>query len=168
MFQHDSKPIVLGKNGKLLLIVGGLIKVLVGGSETNDRYALVEATIQPGNGMPLLHIHPQQETFHVTEGRFEMYGLDEHGSKYVVPAPPGSTIHIPVSVPHAFLNVGDTPGKVLFIYEPAGNMERFFQETGIPVADKANPPVLNSPLDMEAYLKVCARYSIYFLESPQD
>ncbi|MCB0196429.1 MAG: hypothetical protein KDJ65_31035, partial [Anaerolineae bacterium] len=86
--------------------------------------------------------------------------------KFATPAPAGSMVHVPGGIPHGFRNIGDTVGKVMMTFEPAGNMELFFEEIGIPVADKAHPPTPDGPPDMEALLKVCAKYNIYFMEAP--
>jgi quercetin dioxygenase-like cupin family protein len=165
MSSNGSKPIVANGNGKLL-VLSELVTILLDGTETGGKYTMVESITQPKEGVPLLHTHPQQETFHILEGNYEIYGRDEKGNKYATPAPAGSIVHIPGGAPHGFLNVGDTPGKLLMTIEPAGNMEAFFKEIGIPVEDPTNPPVVDGPPDMEALLKVCAKYDIHFVESP--
>lgn len=165
MSKNGSKPIA-ADNGKTLLVLHELVSILLTGRETDDKYAVVESITPPGDGVPLLHTHPPQETFYILAGNYEIYGRDEEGNKYATPAPVGSVVHVPGGVPHGFQNVGDTPGKLLLTYEPAGNMEVFFKEIGIPVEDKANPPTLDGPPDMEALLKVCAKYDIHFLETP--
>jgi len=163
---YANQPIAVSNNGPALLVLNELMTVLLTGQETGDKYAVVESITQPKDGVPLLHTHPQQETFHVLEGSFEIFGQDEDGHKYATPAPAGSTVHVPGGAPHGYLNVGDTPGKLLMTFEPAGNMELFFKEVGLPVEDKANPPAPDGPPDMEALLKVCAKYNIHFVEAP--
>jgi quercetin dioxygenase-like cupin family protein len=162
---NGNQPIV-ANDDHTLRVVNELMTLLLGGEETGGKYALVETFTPPGEGMPLLHTHPQQETFQILEGTYEFYGQDEDGNKCARPAPAGSVVHVPGGAPHGFQNIGDTPGKMLLILEPAGNMEIFFKEIGIPVADKANPPAPNGPPDMEALLKVGAKYNIHFLEAP--
>ena len=162
---NASQPIV-ADDSKSLLVMGELITVLLGSNETGGKYAVAESITQPGGGVPMLHTHPQQETFLVLEGTYEIYGRDEEGNKYATPAPAGSTIHVPGGAPHGFKNVGDTSGKVMITFEPAGNMEVFFEEIGIPVEDKTNPPAPSAPPDMEALLKIFARHAIYMLEAP--
>ncbi len=166
MSNNGSQPIAVADNGKSLLVLNELMTVLLSSKETDGKYAIVESITQPGDGVPLLHTHPQQETFLVLEGSYEIFGRDEEGNKYATPAPAGSMVHVPGGAPHGFQNVGDTPGKLLLTFEPAGNMEVLFEEIGIPVEDKANPPVMDSPPDMEALLKVFAKYELYFLEAP--
>ncbi len=165
MSNNGSQPI-LATDGKSLLVLNELMTVLLSGKETNGKYAIVESITQPGDGVPLLHTHPQQETFLVLEGSYEIFRRDEEGNKYATPAPAGSMVHVPGGAPHGFQNVGNTPGKLLLTFEPAGNMEALFEEIGIPVEDKNNPPLMEGPPDMEALLKVFAKYELYFLEAP--
>ena len=166
MSKNGSKSVIVPENKRALLVLNEIMTVLLTGKETDGKYAIVESITQPGDGVPLLHTHPQQETFRVLEGSYEIYGRDEEGNKYATPAPAGSIVHVPSGAPHGFLNVGDTPGKVLLTFEPAGNMEVFFEEIGIPIEDKANPPAQDGPPDMEALLQASARHDMYFLESP--
>ncbi|HRV95790.1 MAG TPA: cupin domain-containing protein [Anaerolineae bacterium] len=164
--QNGKTPIIVADNSQAILVINEVMTIRLSGQATGNKFAVVESLTPPGNGVPLLHTHPQQETFHILEGRYEIYGQDEAGHKVATPAPAGSIVHVPGGVPHGFRNVGDTVGKVMMTFEPAGNMERFFEEIGIPVEDKAHPPTPAGPPDMEALLKVCAKYNIYFMEAP--
>jgi quercetin dioxygenase-like cupin family protein len=166
MSNNGNKPIVVSGNGSSLFVLGELMNVLLTGKETNGKYSVVESITQPGGGVPMLHTHPQQETFRVLEGNYEIYGQDEEGNKYATSAPTGSIVHVPGSVPHGFKNVGDGPGKLLLTFEPAGNMEVFFEEIGVPVKDQADIPDLDDQPDMEAVLKAFAKFSIHILETP--
>ena len=166
MSENGNKSIIVADSNRVLLVMNELMTVLLASEETDGKYSIVESITQPGDGVPLLHTHPQQETFRILEGNYVIYGRDEGGNKYATPASAGSTVHVPGGTPHGFQNVGDTPGKVLLTFEPAGNMEIFFEEIGIPVEDKANPPAPDGPPDMEALLRASARHDIYFLESP--
>jgi quercetin dioxygenase-like cupin family protein len=166
MSKNGNAPIVVSGNGSTLLVLTELMTVLLSGNETDGKYALVESITQPGDGVKFLHTHPQQETFQVLEGNYEIYGRDAEGNKYATPAPAGSIIHVPGGAPHGFKNVGNTPGKLLLTFEPAGNMEIFFEEIGLPVKDKANPPTPDGPPNMELIIQAGARHGIQFVESP--
>jgi quercetin dioxygenase-like cupin family protein len=166
MFKTKNQPIAVANDSRSLLVISELMTILLTGEETDGKYALVESITPPGEGVPFLHTHPQQETFYVLEGNYEIYGRDEEGNKFAVQAQAGSTVHVPGGAPHGFRNVGDTAGKVLLTLEPAGNMEVFFEEVGIPVEDKANPPAPSDPPDMEVLMKAFAKHNIYVLETP--
>lgn len=114
-------------------VIGDIIHVRLTGAETNDTYSVVEVVSQPGGGPSFLHTHEPQETFHVLEGTFEVYGQDEQGEKYAIRANVGDTVQVPANVPHGFKNVGEGVGRMMLIYEPAAPMLRFFEEVGIPV-----------------------------------
>ena len=43
---------------------------------------------------------------------------------------PGDSVFGPRKVPHVWAFVGDQPGRILFIFTPAGQMEAFFREPG--------------------------------------
>lgn len=160
-----TKPVQVSSNGRSIQVMNEKVTVLLSGKETDGKYAIVESITQPKDGVPMLHTHPNQETFHILEGTYEIYGRDEAGNKVATPATAGSVVHIPGGAPHGFLNVGDTPGKVLITVEPAG-MELFFEELGVPIEDPANPPTLDGPPDMEAVLTVCAKHNVHFVEAP--
>jgi quercetin dioxygenase-like cupin family protein len=160
-----STPIVLSGKGDSLQVMNEVVTVLVSGEETDGKYAVLESITQPNDGVPLLHTHPHQETFHVVEGSYEIFGRDEAGNKVATPAPAGTIVHVPSGAPHGFLNVGDTPGKLLLTVEPA-SMEDFFRDLGTPIGDPADLPKRNGPPDMEAVLKTCAKHGVHFVEAP--
>ena len=101
----------------------------------------MEITSQPGGGPSFLHTHPPQETFYILESVFEIYGQNEQG-KYAIRAPVGSVVHVPANDPHGFKNIGNSPGRMLVVYEPPDIMLEFFDDIGILVKDISNPPVV--------------------------
>ncbi|HBY94168.1 MAG TPA: hypothetical protein DEP84_09435 [Chloroflexi bacterium] len=78
---------------------------------------------------------------------------------YTQGATTGDTAHIPSGVPHRHKNIGDTPGRLLVMLNPAGN-EKFFAELGLPVTDKANPPKPSGPPDIERIRAITSKYQI--------
>jgi len=76
-------------NGESL---GGQITVLTYGND------------EPGVG-PMLHIHPYDEVFVVTQGRARFFVGDQ-----VIDAEAGETVLGPAGVPHRFVNLG--PGRL--------------------------------------------------------
>ena len=167
MANNRSQPIAVSDNGRTVLVLNELITILLTGDETGGEYAVVESITQPGDGVPLLHTHPQQETFLILEGTYEIYGQDEDGNKFATPASAGTIVHVPGGAPHGFMNVGDAPGRLLLTIEPAGNMEVLFEEIGIPVEDKANPPTPENPPDMDVLFQAFAQHNVHFVEGPE-
>lgn len=83
-------------------------------------------------GGPPLHLHiRQEEYFYVMEGEV-LFQIGD--SRKLLRA--GDSILGPRGVPHTFSSVGETPGRMLITFAPAGKMEAFLRATAIP-----NPPV---------------------------
>jgi quercetin dioxygenase-like cupin family protein len=147
--------------GRSFLVGADLVTFKVVSHQTGGKYAIFEVITPPLSGPPNLHTHPSQETFYTLEGEYEIYGMQADGP-YTIKATAGAVVHIPGGVPHNYKNVGDTPGRALLIFSPAG-MEQFFAELGLPVADKANPPVLDSPPDMDRFIAISHKYQVNVL-----
>jgi mannose-6-phosphate isomerase-like protein (cupin superfamily) len=92
-------------------------------SQDNNGVFIVENTFH-GKGGPALHLHyDQDEWFFALEGEF----LIEVGGKRLV-MHPGDSVLGPRKVPHVWAFNGEGIGKMLIIFSPAGDMERFFRE----------------------------------------
>jgi quercetin dioxygenase-like cupin family protein len=79
-----------------------------------------------GKGGPFRHLHPaQDEWLYAMEGEFRV----EIGDQKLI-LKPGDSVLMPRKVPHVWAQVGDTPGKLLVAFTPAGRMEEFFREFG--------------------------------------
>src|SRR3954447_11432270 len=109
-----------GTGGQVLSPVGGAITHKVDGDQSDGAIAIFESEIPPQEGPPL-HVHAnEEEVLYVLEGMFR-FRLGEQVSA----APAGSLMFVPRGVPHTWQNSGDTPGRLLITFTPAG-MERFF------------------------------------------
>ena len=84
-------------------------------------------------GGPARHLHhTQDEWFYVVEGEFVIeVGQERFTMK------PGDSLLAPRQVPHVWAYVGDTTGRMLIAFMPAGKMEAFFREV---TKDNAMPP----------------------------
>jgi len=99
------------------------LKVLLSGSETDGGQAVFEDVVEPGVG-PGRHVHHHQdEIFFFLEGSFdvEVDGVLHH-------AGPGDVAFVPRGTVHAFKNVGDTPGRLRYVFTPAMTVEAMFRE----------------------------------------
>jgi mannose-6-phosphate isomerase-like protein (cupin superfamily) len=86
---------------------------------TNGSLTVLELVIGPKSG-PALHTHLREdELWYVLEGefRFTAAGVPLRASA-------GGMAFGPRGMPHAFQNVGDTPGRLLIVTTPSG-VERF-------------------------------------------
>jgi quercetin dioxygenase-like cupin family protein len=145
-------------DGPSYFVIGDIITFKVTPEETGGAYLIVEAISEPGGGPYFLHAHEPQETFHVVEGVFEVYGQDADGEKYAIRAEVGDTVHVPGNTPHGFKNAGDVTGRMILTYHPAEAMVEFFKEIGIPMPDRATIPEMSGPPDMEHILTILRKH----------
>jgi len=85
-------------------------------------------------GGPPLHLHRgQDEWFYAIKGEY-IFQVGEDRFRLTA----GDSILLPRQVPHTFAFVEDGEGKMIFAFQPAGDMEAFFREqsklTGTPSA----------------------------------
>jgi quercetin dioxygenase-like cupin family protein len=79
-----------------------------------------------GKGGPFRHFHPaQDEWLYAMEGKFHV----EIGDQKLM-LKPGDSVLMPRKVPHVWAQVGETPGRLLIAFTPAGRMEEFFRDFG--------------------------------------
>lgn len=120
-------------------LAGDTYTILLTGEDTAGRFSLIDMHVPPGGGPPP-HRHDFEETFSILAGELE---VTFRGKKQLARA--GSTIHIPANAPHQFHNSSATPARMLCTCSPAGQ-EKFFQEVGVPVADRTTAPPQLDPL----------------------
>jgi quercetin dioxygenase-like cupin family protein len=138
----------LDEEGKLrhIGLVGDTYTVTVAGTDTNDRFCVIDMHIPPGGG-PGPHRHDFEETFILIEGEIS---LTFRGQKSVARA--GDTVNIPSNAPHQFHNASSRPARMICICSPAG-MENFFMEVGVPVATRTAPPPKLDEKQMAEFLE---------------
>jgi DNA-binding transcriptional MerR regulator/quercetin dioxygenase-like cupin family protein len=98
------------------------------GKDTGGAMCVFEFT-GAGGGPPHLH-HHQDEWIYVVEGEFEFQVGNERfhlGAR--------ESVFMPRKVAHMWGCVSNKPGKIINVYQPAGQMEEFFRELGKPPKD---------------------------------
>jgi quercetin dioxygenase-like cupin family protein len=96
-------------------------------------------------GGPARHLHYQQdEWFYVLEGQFIIEVGQERMRLH-----PGDSLLAPRLVPHGWAYVGETQGRILITFLPAGKMEAFFREVTKANAMPPQDPELWRAHDME-------------------
>ena len=111
---------------------------------TEDSHGglLVVEMTHHAKGGPGRHFHYEQdEWFYVVEGEY----VFEVGQERIR-LKPGDSAFGPRKVPHVWAFVGDQPGRILFVFTPAGQVEAFFRATG-----KAHAPPPLDPALFHAY-----------------
>ena len=113
------------------------------GADTDGRLFVCEI-IGSGFGPPR-HLHyDQDEWFYVVEGEFVIeVGQERFDMK------PGDSLLAPRQAPHVWAYVGDTTGRMLIAFMPAGKMEAFFREVTKENAMPPQDPKLWQAHDME-------------------
>ena len=95
---------------------GQVMSVKLFGRETGQSVTLFEQAVPAGSKNSWLHLHrDSDEVAWVLEGEFTFRIGDE-----VTTGGPGTCAFMPRNVPHAWKNSGSTPGRVVFLYTPAG------------------------------------------------
>jgi mannose-6-phosphate isomerase-like protein (cupin superfamily) len=90
--------------------------------DSSGLFILENAFHAPGG--PARHLHYEQdEWFYVLEGEFAFeVGSDRFRLQ------PGESLLGPRRVPHVWAYAGDSRGRILIAFMPAGQMEAFFRE----------------------------------------
>lgn len=84
---------------------------------------IIENTFHKKGG-PARHLHfDQDEYFYCVEGTF----IIEIGSERMT-LEAGDSVFAPRNVPHVWAHIGESRGKMLITFTPAGKMEAFFRE----------------------------------------
>lgn len=117
------------------------------GADTNGHLGLFENVIQPGGTAPILHIHRQmEEMFYVLEGEVEI----KVGNQ-TVQGQPGAFVLVPRGTPHTFANRATKPAKLLIMFCPAGEREKYFEGLAKLLNDGQKP-------DQEALIELMRQF----------
>lgn len=111
-------------------------------TEDSHGSLLVVEMTHHAKGGPGRHLHyDQDEWFYIVEGEYVFEVGEER-----VRLKSGDSVFGPRKVPHVWAYVGDQPGRILFIFTPAGQMEAFFRAPG-----KADVALPQDPAFFRAY-----------------
>ena len=91
--------------------------------DTNGDLFIVEAIDDTKGGPPRHFHHEQEEWFYVIESEY-LVEIGEERYKLG----PGDCVLAPRGVPHVWAHVGEGKGRLLIVFQPAGEMEAFFGE----------------------------------------
>lgn len=109
-------------------------EIHLSGDDTEGMFCMLVDQPPAGWSLPA-HLHRGvAETIHIVDGEFEME-VDGRASQLIA----GQTVHVPADVVHSGRNIGETSGRRIVLFSPAG-MERFFLEAGVPAADDELDP----------------------------
>lgn len=98
------------------------LRFKVSSQDTGGRLFILEAT-NTAKGGPPRHLHyEQEEWFHVLEGEY-LFEVGANRTRLTA----GDSLLAPRMVPHVWAHVGDKPGRVVMVFQPAGKMEPYFE-----------------------------------------
>ncbi len=147
--------------GEAILVMTDLVTVKARSENVDGAFVLAEVSSPPQGGPPMLHRHPDEETFYVLEGIFRFETMQDNQVQSVE-ATAGSVLHIPSMVWHNYKNIGSVPGKLIAVMKP-GDMIDFFRELGIPVTDTSNLPRPSGPPDMQRVMAITRKHHVEML-----
>jgi len=125
-----------GAGATLETPTGSSVTIKADTTVTNGSMTVLELLMSPKDG-PALHTHLREdELWWVLEGEFRFKLGDT-----IVPVSQGGMAFGPRGMPHAFQNVGDTPGRLLVVTTPSG-LERFFQQSAELLPGPIDPDML--------------------------
>ena len=153
------------EEGDLLNYFGGMFIFKVRSHQTGGAFALLEAVIPGNSGPPKMHTHPTAETFRILSGSFE-FQIIRDGKVVVLPAGPGTTVHVPGGKAHLFRNVGSAEGRLQVVLCP-GDMEGYFLALGKPVKEPFSVVALTGPPDVQQFIAVGKQYGVEFFDPPK-
>lgn len=125
--QTEAPPGVLVPAGqdryaKTRRIPTGSSSFKVSSQDTRGGLFVMEHSNDKKGGPPLHLHHYEDEWFYAIEGEYLVQvGTQRHRLKA------GDSVLGPREIAHAWAFVGNTPGKLLICYAPAGRMEAFFE-----------------------------------------
>lgn len=137
--------------GTQVISTGNLYRIIANGTQTNQRFSLMEVTLAPGQGAPL-HIHTREdEAFFILEGQVTFYLKDAE-----IHAEMEDFVSCPPDTIRGFRNISNATARMLLFYSKAG-IEQMTLESGTLVADATEvnqdteTNTLQCPILSEAY-----------------
>ena len=123
MTDVPSFAVQAGEGTTLPTPTGDVVTIKAGTRRTNGSMTVVELRVAPKSG-PAVHVHRREdELWWVLDGDFRF----RTGTDWLR-ASTGGMAFGPRGMPHAFQNIGDTPGRLLIVTTPSG-LERFFEQS---------------------------------------
>jgi len=121
------------------------------GTDTGNSFGVVEEDIAPGDGPPL-HVHEAaDELAYILAGEFTWQIGDLRAKGGV-----GTIAFVPRGTVHSWQNSGEDPGRMLFVFSPAG-FERFLMDLSSTPEQARTPDAVN---------KLSAPYRTTFVGPP--
>ena len=119
----DRLRVLQPNDGSRFTVMGAAMTYKVTADDTGGAYSLAIETTPADGSFPLHVHHREDEAMYILEGKYEIQCGDQ-----VILATPGVFVFLPRDTPNRYQNIGDTPGKFLYITSPGG-FEKLIAET---------------------------------------
>jgi mannose-6-phosphate isomerase-like protein (cupin superfamily) len=163
----DTIYVTRADEGEHWLVVTDMTTIKASGRNTSGKLLVIEVTVPPGGGPPVLHRHEYSEVFLFQEGDFEVNTVDDSYTPSTFRVGAGDTVSIPSMIWHNFKNVGEVPGKFTAVHSPAV-MENFMREIGRQIDDPHDPPAPDAPPSEEEMQKMMGIIGKYMEMLPPE
>src|SRR5438105_1428626 len=121
--QGRNLKVVQAGEGRHLNVMGAMMTYKATVEDTGGSYSLALETTAPHGGLPLHVHHREDEAMYILEGEYEI----QCGNQ-VFRATSGTFVFLPRDIPNRYQNLGDVPGKFLYITSPGG-FEKLIEQT---------------------------------------
>ena len=144
-----SLKVVRASEGLHFNVLGAMMTYKATVEDTGAAYSLAEEVTPPQGGLPLHVHHREDEAMYILEGEYEIQCGDD-----VFRATAGTFVFLPRDVPNRYQNVGDTPGRFLYITSPGG-FEKLVEQVSL--------LSIGAPPDMQKIKETGLKYGVEFI-----
>jgi quercetin dioxygenase-like cupin family protein len=130
------------------------VTIKVAGADNDGTLAMFVEDVPSKAGVPM-HVHKgATETLFVLRGRYKISVAGK-----VSELSEGDGVYLPADVPHAYTNIGDHEGRLLFTIHPSG-LDNFFEKISQSGLDPATQlPEIN---------RIAAKYQLEIVGPPLE
>jgi quercetin dioxygenase-like cupin family protein len=142
----------MAKVGDVFQVFTNTVTIKVAGPDNNGALAMFVEEVPAKSGVPM-HVHKGAiETLFVLRGRYKISVAGK-----VSELSEGDGAYLPADVPHAYTNIGNQSGQLLFTISPSG-LDGFFEEISRSGLDPATQlPDIN---------RIAAQYQLEIVRPP--
>lgn len=144
----------MAKVGDVFQVFINTVTIKVAGADNGGALAMFVEEVPARTGVPM-HVHKRAtETVFVQRGRFKISVAGK-----IRELNEGDGAYLPADVPHAYTNIGNERGQLLFTIYPGG-LDGFFEEISQADLDPATQlPEIN---------RIAAKYQLEIVGPPLD
>ena len=106
-----------------ITFLGGTFDCKVAAMDSREGLCVYDTTKMTKGGPPYYFHHVQDEWYYILEGEFIFKVADD-----LFNAKTGDSVFVPRQIPHTWAKTGNTNGRFLVAFNPAGTMDEFFQQ----------------------------------------